>query len=49
MNVYQIVFSPTGGTKQVADFITKAWEMPDSEIDLTNAETDFAAFGLKKR
>lgn len=46
MKVSQIVFSPTGGTKQVADTITKAWEMPVSEIDLTNAETDYSAFRL---
>jgi len=48
MNVSQIVFSPTGGTKQVADIIIKAWEMPVNEIDLTNAETDYAALSLKK-
>jgi len=48
MNVLQIVFSPTGGTKQVTDVITKAWEMPVREIDLTNAETNYAAFCLKE-
>jgi len=46
MNVMQIVFSPTGGTKRVADTITGAWGMPVREIDLTNAETDYAAFSL---
>ena len=48
MNVSQIIFSPTGGTKKVADIITKAWGMPVSEIDLTSAETDYAAISLKK-
>ncbi len=48
MNAVQIVFSPTGGTKQVTDIITKAWEMPVSEIDLTNAGTDYSAVHLKK-
>lgn len=43
MNVSQIVFSPTGGTKQITDIITKSWEISVNEIDLTNAETDFAA------
>ena len=48
MDVSQIVFSPTGGTKQVADIITKAWGMPVNEIDLTNAENDYAALSLQK-
>ena len=48
MNVSQIIFSPTGGTKQVTDIITKAWRMSVSEIDLTNTETDYAALSLKK-
>ena len=48
MDVSQIIFSPTGGTKQVADVITKAWGMAVNEIDLTNAETDYAALSLKK-
>lgn len=48
MNVSQIIFSPTGGTKQVADSITKAWGMSVNEIDLTNAETDHAALCLQK-
>lgn len=48
MNVSQIVFSPTGGTKQVTDIITKSWGMSVNEIDLTNAETDFAAIRMNK-
>ena len=48
MNVSQIIFSPTGGTKQVADTITNVWGMAVNEIDLTNAETDFATLSLSK-
>lgn len=48
MKVSQIIFSPTGGTKHVADTITKAWGMSVSEIDLTNAETDYSALRLDK-
>jgi len=48
MNVSQLIFSPTGGTKQVTDIITEAWGMPVNEIDLTNAETDYAALHLEK-
>ncbi len=48
MNVSQIIFSPTGGTKKVTDIITKAWGMPVNEIDLTNAKTDYTALSMKK-
>lgn len=48
MGVSQIVFSPTGGTRKVADIITKAWGMPVDEIDLTDAKADYAALSLKK-
>ncbi|MDE7176466.1 MAG: EFR1 family ferrodoxin [Lachnospiraceae bacterium] len=48
MEVSQIIFSPTGGTKQVADIITKGWGMSVNEIDLTNAETDYAALSLQE-
>ena len=37
MNVSQIVFSPTGGTGQVADIITGEWNIPVNKIDLTDA------------
>lgn len=48
MNVTQIIFSPTGGTKQVADIITEKWEMPVNTIDLSNAKTDYSKLKLKK-
>ncbi len=48
MNISQIVFSPTGGTKKVTDIITKTWGMPVNEMDLTNAGTDYDALSLKK-
>jgi len=48
MNVSQIIFSPTGGTKRVADIITQTWKTTVSEIDLTDAKTDYAALSLKQ-
>ncbi|MDE6602587.1 MAG: EFR1 family ferrodoxin [Lachnospiraceae bacterium] len=48
MNVSQIIFSPTGGTKQVTDTIITAWGMSAREIDLTCAETDYSALSLEK-
>ncbi|MDE7253114.1 MAG: EFR1 family ferrodoxin [Acetatifactor sp.] len=48
MNVSQIIFSPTGGTKQVTDIITKAWGMSVNEIDLTKAEADYSSLSVEK-
>lgn len=46
MSVYNIIFSPTGGTQKAADLFTEAF-CPDSTcIDLTNPETDFQAFSF---
>ena len=44
MKVIQIIFSPTGGTRQVAETIISQWDIPVNEIDLTNAQNDFSAF-----
>ena len=46
MQLTQIVFSPTGGTQQVVDILTKALGLPFSQIDLTDAQKDFAAVSL---
>ncbi len=34
MKVYNIFFSPTGGTKKVADELVSAWNGDVDEIDL---------------
>ncbi len=46
MQLTQIVFSPTGGTQQVVDILTEALGLPFSQIDLTDAQKDFAAVSL---
>lgn len=46
MNIYQIVFSPTGGTQKVADIITSKWAMPVHKVDLSNPSTDFDSIVL---
>ncbi len=48
MKVSQIIFSPTGGTKKVADAITNTWGLPVNEIDLSNAETDYSSLSFEK-
>ena len=44
MNLYQIYFSPTGGTKKVSDIMSKTWNSPKIEIDLSNPDIDFSHF-----
>ncbi len=48
MSVFQIVFSPTGGTQKVADTITLKWDKRARKIDLSDPKTDFAAISLEK-
>lgn len=48
MKVIQIVFSPTGGTRKVAETIISKWDIPVDEIDLTNAQSDFSKFDFKE-
>ena len=42
MSVYSIIFSPTGGTKKVADLFVNAFAGEYTEIDLTDAFRDFS-------
>lgn len=46
MSVYNITFSPTGGTQKVADLFTKSFSPDNVCLDLTNCETDFRAFSF---
>ena len=51
MTVYDIVFSPTGGTKKVSDLFTKAFcgqDAQSSPIDLTDRSNDFSAFSFNE-
>lgn len=40
MALVQIDFSPTGGTRKVADIIAEEWEGPVTRVDLADAKTD---------
>lgn len=46
MKLYNIVFSPTGGTKKVADCLTCALEGNATTIDLTDSKLSFDAVSL---
>ena len=41
MKLYQIYFSPTGGTQKVVHIIGSAWDCETKHIDLMDARTDF--------
>jgi ferredoxin len=48
MKLYDIVFSPTGGTKKVADYLTGVLEGDVTTVDLTDSTQDFDAVSLTK-
>lgn len=48
MKLYDIVFSPTGGTKKVADCLTDTLEGDVTTVALTDSKQDFHAVSLAK-
>lgn len=48
MSVYDIVFSPTGGTQKVSDLFTEPFCAESTHIDLSDREQDFAGFSFQK-
>lgn len=48
MNIYEISFSPTGGTKKVADFLANELSRDITNVDLSNGKEDFHRFSLTK-
>lgn len=48
MILYEIYFSPTGGTKQAADILSSQWDCEKVEIDLSNPRLDFQDYKIRK-
>lgn len=46
MNVYEIYFSPTGGTRKVATFLAQEMNTKPGQIDLSDNRTDFHGIAL---
>lgn len=46
MKIYQITFSPTGGTKKVSEILTNALDGEVIQVDLTNSKTDYHSVEL---
>lgn len=47
-SIYEITFSPTGGTKRVAGLFAEAWEADKKELDLTDRTFAWEAVALKE-
>ncbi|MCI8464503.1 MAG: 4Fe-4S binding protein [Lachnospiraceae bacterium] len=48
MSVYEIVFSPTGGTQKAADSFTDAFCKAHVYLDLTRQDQDFSAYSFQE-
>ncbi len=48
MSVFEIMFSPTGGTKKVSNVFTKAFAPESTVIDLLKKDQDFSACSFAK-
>lgn len=48
MKLYNIVFSPTGGTKKVAGYVTEIMEGEVTTVDLSDSSKDFDSVQLTK-
>ena len=46
MNVYELYFSPTGGTKKAADLLTDALAPKAAQVNLTDSKTAFSDLAL---
>lgn len=45
----QIIFSPTGGTKKVADLLAGEWNLKREAVDLTDPSVDFGSISVEKK
>lgn len=48
MKIYNIYFSPTGGTKKVTDMLGSAWREEKQEIDLSVFGKDYTGYVFEK-
>ncbi len=44
MKLFQIYFSPTGGTKKIVSFMSRSWDCEKVEIDLSDPLEDFSGY-----
>lgn len=46
MKCYELVFSPTGGTKKVADIVANQWKFDKELVDLTKPDLDVSTIKI---
>ncbi|MEY8389900.1 EFR1 family ferrodoxin [Lachnospiraceae bacterium 45-W7] len=49
MSVYRLIFSPTGGTKRVAELFTKAFCSNSTYVDLASRNENFSSFSFHEQ
>ncbi|MEG1410936.1 MAG: 4Fe-4S binding protein [Romboutsia sp.] len=49
MKLFKIYFSPTGGTKKIADLISRQFDFETIELDLSNSMEDFSKFTFNEK
>lgn len=49
MKIYEITFSPTGGTKKVADMLTREWACEIFPVDLMDSKGICVAWPLPQK
>lgn len=47
MSVYEITFSPTGGTKKAADIFTESFSPESTYVDLVSKQTDCSGYSFR--
>lgn len=47
MKLYEIYFSPTGGTEKVSRILSSVWDLEKTDIDLCNMNEDFTAYNIE--
>lgn len=48
MKIFEIIFSPTGGTEKVADILAEAWAEKTEKVDLSDYNVDFGEISVSE-
>lgn len=48
MKLYQIIFSPTGGTEKVAEALGQAWDCRKETVNLLEADRDYGTWDIRE-
>lgn len=48
MNLYSLVFSPTGGTQKASDALCAGLDLPVHKVDLCDSRSDYSSLVFSK-